>query len=195
MPQRSLILTGAPATGKTTLYREMLGHNFEASPPHMTREKREDETEGIDAIFIPRPDFQKNLSKGLYFEKTEDDALYSANNEYYGCPENWINEIVEEERRLAVIPTSLFAATCLAKRLALSSKERPLDWVHLYVSQEERIRRIRQRGNVSEAEIAARMKRGDTHNLPAEEFATVLNTDGMSAREVLHVILQITNRR
>jgi|GEM_PF-6637972 len=63
----SFIVTGASASGKTTLMKEAQDVGYRYLPTHTTRQKRPNEQDGIDDIFLSREDFEDNFSGGGVF--------------------------------------------------------------------------------------------------------------------------------
>ena len=73
MKQGYLIVLSAPSgTGKTTICKELLNRNktWKFSVSATTREKRSDEKEGVDYVFMSKEKFNSDLKFG-YFLETE----------------------------------------------------------------------------------------------------------------------------
>lgn len=61
MEKPSFIVTGASASGKSTLIRESIEAGYHYLPTHMTRGMRADEVDGVDGIFLTREQFESNF--------------------------------------------------------------------------------------------------------------------------------------
>lgn len=153
--RRSLMITGAPATGKSTLIREIARlESFTITPSHTTRSKRDGEIDGTDMVFLTVKEFLERFALGQYLEDSLDFAQYSGN--YYGTPVKWIDGVKSGEK-LAFISVS----TTIGKLIKTATGSALL-WAHLMASEEIRKRRLVDRGKISNQELTKRLKGGDS---------------------------------
>ena len=172
----SFIVTGASASGKTTLINEARkGYTY--LPTHMTRKPRKGEQNGTDAIFITEEQFINNFREGDYLEPSLDFALLRNLGIYYGTPVSWIENLSKEG--FCASPVSIQMADEIAKRCDVC-------WVHLVCSDEDRLKRLLLRG-ISEEEAHARMRSGDSIFIP-ENADLIINTSEHSPEEILQII-------
>lgn len=89
MERGSLFVFSAPAgTGKTSLARALIQKlgNLELSVSHTTREKRDDEQEGVHHYFVDIEDFNRMLGEASFLESAE------LMGNYYGTSQQAIEE-------------------------------------------------------------------------------------------------------
>ena len=175
---KSIIITGASVTGKTTLCRRLLVHFLaQPMPVHMTRLVRNGEIENIDAIFISEEQFKDNFAtKGMYLQETLESAYFAGS--YYGCSKQWVESAKHGEFSCFVCPTVKMAQKI---KNELGNK---IFWIHLVTDQKTREERLIERNsNEKKEDIGARLERGnaivditghdliiDTSNLKAWEI-------------------------
>ncbi|PID31470.1 hypothetical protein CR983_00760 [Candidatus Saccharibacteria bacterium] len=175
--RKSFIVTGASASGKTTLVRLAKEIGYEYLPGHTSREKRPDEIEGIDGVFVTRSLFEKNFRDGKYLEPSLEYAELKSISTYYGTPSEWIHLLNGPNR--CASPAALKMAR---KVFQLSNAA----WIHLICNDTDRIERLIARG-YPQTEIDARMNSGDfAREIPRE--AKVYNTSTLTPNELLQVI-------
>lgn len=181
IPEKSLMITGAPTTGKSTLYRNLLEHaQFTPTPDHTTREPRQDEVPNIDKVFITVEEFIRNHESGWYLEPDLDFASYNGN--YYGSPVSWIDHVNNREKeKIAFITVS----TEMARKVKIATGEN-LMWVHLIADATARAERLQDRG-ITEDEIKVRLQRGDSHGEVADSDL-MIDTSTISIEDALKII-------
>ncbi len=152
---KSIIITGASVTGKTTLCRRLMVHfGLEPLPVHMTRELRGGEIENFDGVFIKEDEFKDRFSKGDYLQDTLESVYFSG--AYYGCPREWIKNTKEGKYHCFVCPTVMMAKEI--KEILGNN----IFWVHLTTNKEVRLERLMRRNpNMEKDNFEARIKRGD----------------------------------
>ena len=175
--RRSFIITGASASGKTTLINEAKNQNYIYLPTHMTRKPRDSEKNGIDAIFINAEQFIANYNKGIYLEPSLDFALLKNLGIYYGTPSLWLNYLALEG--YCASPVSIEIANSIVSSLKVC-------WVHLYCSDKDRYERLLARG-ITKEEARARMISGDSVNIP-KCADLVISTSEYSPKQILQKI-------
>ena len=136
---KSVFLTGASGVGKSTTYRGMIEHGFTPSPNHLTRPRRAEEIEGIDAHFISIEQFAANMAHGTYLEKTMEEAEYGG--VYYGSPASWETD-AKKESSFVAIPSNAIALRGLLQRLEEQKIRRNVIWANLYAPLETRHERV-----------------------------------------------------
>lgn len=88
--ETSFIVTGASASGKSTLINYAVNQGYNYLPTHMTRHPREEEQNGKDAIFLTIEEFKNNFQNEIYLEESLDFALLKSLGIYYGTPKEWL---------------------------------------------------------------------------------------------------------
>ena len=179
---QSVMLTGAPATGKSTVMRELLQHhNFAPSPDITTRPIRADEIEGVDKRFVTVNEFKNLYNNDRLIEPSLDYCNYQGN--YYGSPVEWLDD--EELGDLKVL-------TCVAAMIAKEVRERNKNilWVHLESEDSARASRLATRG-ISRTAIAKRLNNsgGDSHVTPAEADLSI-DTSRLTLPQTIDHILE-----
>ncbi len=176
MEKPSFIVTGASASGKSTLIREALDDGYHYLPTHMTRDVRENEKEGIDGIFLSREQFESNFREGQYLEPSLEYAELKSIGAYYGTPSSWIETLNTSEYCASPV------AIKMAKRVIGAADVR---WIHLVCNDSDRYGRLRKRG-YSDTEIYARMTSGESIIPPTE--AAIVDSSGLKPNEILRNI-------
>lgn len=176
--RRSFIITGASASGKSTLINESKKMDYIYLPTHMTRKPRIGEKDGIDAIFINSEQFITNYNKGMYLEPSLDFALLKNLGVYYGTPSMWLEYLILDG--YCASPVSIE----IANRIADCSSN--ICWVHLYCSDQDRYERLLARG-ISDKEAKDRMISGDSVNIP-KAADLIISTSVYSPEEILKKI-------
>ncbi len=92
MRGRLIVVSGPSGAGKSTLIKASLQAVPELaySVSATTREPRPGEVDGIDYIFLSRPEFERWIQEGHFLEWAE----YSGN--LYGTPERKVEEFLDE---------------------------------------------------------------------------------------------------
>lgn len=153
--KKTVIITGASASGKTTLYRRMLVHFlFDPTPVHMTRRLRFGEVENVDAVFISEKKYKENFSKNLYLQEKIEDGYF--NGTYSGCPKKWVSDTNMGRFSCVICPTEKMAKSL---KETLGSK---VLWVHLVASQSDRRCRLIKRsfGHIKEEDLTEKVRHG-----------------------------------
>lgn len=176
---RSFIVTGASASGKTTLINEAILNGYQYLPTHMTRQKRKSEVHGRDAIFISEEDFLDNFYNGKYLEPSLEYA--HTINSYYGTPLKWIN-ILRKDNYCAT-PVSAFLAKKIKKYIP------HLLWIYLDCDQQTRFNRLKSRG-LSIDEITKRMQTIN-NQVDISEDVVVFNTSIKTPIQILNDIMEL----
>lgn len=151
--RKTIVITGATATGKTTLCRRLLTHFLvDPKPVHTTRSLRVGEIENVDAVFLTEEEFKSRFEQGLYIQDSLDSMYFSG--AYYGCPSDWIKSTDSGDYTCLVSPTVLVARK-LKERLG-----KKVLWIHLSADKDTLIQRLRERSPLMEiADVEARMNR------------------------------------
>lgn len=152
---KSVIVTGASVTGKTTLFRCMVSYfNLEPIPVHTTRSLRGDEVAGVDMFFLSEDEFKVNFSKGFYIQESLEQSYFSG--AYYGCPNSWINSVKNKKMNCFVCPT-VFIANKVKKIL-----QDKIFWIHMIADKNVRKDRLMRRNpEMTNEDFEIRIKRGD----------------------------------
>lgn len=152
---KSIIITGASATGKTTLCRRLMVHfGLQPLPAYMTRRSRDGEIENVDGMFITEEEFKNRFLRGDYLQDSLESAYFSG--AYYGCPREWISYTINNDYHCFVCPTVKMA------RELKESLGQKIFWIHLVTNQDARIERLLQRSpNMKKEDFEKRIKKGD----------------------------------
>lgn len=178
---KPFIITGASASGKSTLVNEAIDDGYIYLPTHMTRKPRLNEINNKDAIFLTNEAFEENFNNGLYIEESLSFAKLQALNIYYGTPVKWL-EYLKNNGYFAT-PVSTTIASIIYEQL------QDLTWVHLYCNDDDRFKRLMNRGYTDE-EINIRMSSGDSINIP-ESANLIINTSIETPDQIMKKIRRI----
>lgn len=172
------IVTGASASGKTTLVESAIGIGYRHIPAHMTRLKREGEIEGVHGVFLSEEEFIERFERGEYLEPSLDFAKLHALGVYYGTPAEQVELL--KNRSICSSPVSVAMARIVEN---LSGA----NWVHLVCEPDDRRERLARRG-ISKDEIERRMSSGDSIETP--EGPVIINTTLLSTSDILDIITE-----
>lgn len=153
---KSVVITGASVTGKTTLFRCLISHfGLDPMPVHTTRELRGGEVADVDAVFLSTEEFKKRFVNGDYIQESLESMYFSG--AYYGCPREWINSTERGDHNCFVCPT-----VSTAKRIKEILKDKVF-WIHMKANNDIRQTRLMRRNpEMTKEDFEARIKRGDT---------------------------------
>ena len=82
----SFVVTGASASGKTTLIEQAVADGYSYIPTHTTRLLRSGEVPGVYSVFLREEQFESNFREGLYIEDSLEFAYMPGIGIYYGYP-------------------------------------------------------------------------------------------------------------
>ena len=183
----SIMLTGAPATGKSTLARELVQVlPLELMPAHTTRPPRENEINGRDYIFLEKPSFKARFQNGEYLEPSLWYAWYEGY--YYGSPKLWIARATESSTPILFISNNVETA-----RIVKDNAKDKVAWIHLTANEESRSDRLKFRGSKQD-EIRGRLERGDTHGI--NRIAdTNIDTSEIDLTETIRLVTKFVYQR
>ncbi len=152
--QKSIILTGPSASGKTTLHCCLtIYFGLIPSPVHTTRALRAGEVQGVDVYHLSEEDYFDNFEKELYLEDSPESAFFGG--AYYGTPQKWVSETESRSFNCFVCPTVKVA------RLTKEKLGDKIFWIHLTASEHIRQQRIFKRNPEMEKEnVSVRLNRG-----------------------------------
>ena len=142
---------GCAGAGKNTIIRDMIDthpERYDLLPTLTTREKRPGETDGNPYYFVTREEFEKQIADGMIYEHE------FVHKDIYGGSRLVLAEKRKSGKTLLKDIDILGSATY---KKTLSGEMRILS-VFLYVSEEELLARLRERGDKSE-DIEMRAKR------------------------------------
>jgi guanylate kinase len=177
-PKRPFIITGASATGKTSLAEMAVEYGYAYLPSHTTRLLRPHEIQGTQIVSLTEEQFLDNFDKHKYLEPSLDFARLHSTGIYYGTPIGWIDLLQSEN--VCAIPVSITIARKIFDRLAIK-------WVHLVCDDSIREDRLKKRG-ISSSEINARIMTGDCiSQIPSE--AVIYDTFKMTTYDILYDII------
>lgn len=174
---KSIIITGASVTGKTTLCRRLIVHfGLDPIPVHTIRKLRDGEIKNIDGVFISKEEFKARFLRGEYLQESLESAFFSG--AYYGCPRKWINSTKRGNYVCFVCPT-----VKMAKEIKdmLGPK---IFWIHLIADNDVRRQRLMRRDPyIKKEDFDTRIKRGDaTVDIAGNDL--VIDTSYLNAWEI-----------
>lgn len=177
---KSFIVTGASASGKTTLINEAIKNGYIHLPTHTTRAPRMGEIAGIHNEYLDSDVFKHNFEKNMYFEPSLNYA--EKNGVYYGTPHNWV-DYLKKDNYCATPITPLIADMLYSQTSVL--------WISLICDDSVRKARLLSRG-ISSQEIDARLNTAEEqYNLPLK--VTIFNTTFLSPSDILAKIRELSN--
>ena len=171
------IVTGASASGKSTLVRAAHELGYRILPTHTTRALRDGEIDGLDMISVAEAQFVHNFEAGLYLEPDLEFARLRATGIYYGTPRTWLQSL--EAEGACAMPTSL----TVARKIRDLTHAR---WVHLDCPANARMQRLMERG-IPVTEIEARLHAGESVVVP-EDSDMVVDSATFTVQAILKAI-------
>jgi guanylate kinase len=171
---RIIVISGPSGSGKSTIIHRLIEQvDLEFSVSATTRKARPDEVDGLDYTFVTRDEFQSMIDADELLEW----AIYNTN--HYGTPARPIDEANQEGRDVLLDIEIQGARQVRAHRP---------DALMIFIappSLEEVERRLRQRGDTSDEDIANRLQIAQTQLEEATELFDhlVVNDDLENAVE------------
>ena len=178
------ILTGASASGKTTLVEQAIAGGYKHIPTHTTRMLRPGEMPGVHGVFLSEEQFEGNFRQGLYIEESLRFAYMPEIGVYYGSLREQVDLL--KKNGFCSSPVS----TQIARKI-FSMCGCDMKWLHLECDDATRRHRLEQRGMAPD-EIEARMTFGDSLKSPGE--ATVVDTSRVAAESLFGRVKQLLSR-
>lgn len=182
----SFIVTGASASGKTTLVEQAIAGGYKYIPTHTTRPPRPGEVPDVHSVFLSKGQFEDNFRRGLYIEGSLglEFAYMSEIGVYYGSLREQVDLL--KGNGFCSSPVS----TQIARRVFFMCGG-DVSWIHLECDDQTRRRRLRQRG-ITPAEVETRMTFGDSLQAPGE--AIVVDTSRVAAESLFSRVKQLLRR-
>ena len=177
---RILVISGPSGSGKSSIIRKLVDRvDIGFSVSATTREARPSEVDGVDYFFVSREEFRDMIERDDFLEW----AVY--NDDYYGTPAGPVAD-ANAAGRDVLLDIELQGARQV--------KDHRPDAVMIFIaapSLQEMERRLRQRGDTSEEDIAARIGIAEAQ-LEEAEFLfdfTVVNEDlDVAVDEVVRLV-------
>jgi len=178
---KSFIVTGASATGKSTLLKNVVRFGYRVLPSYTTRQPRLGEKDGEDYVFLSEADFLGKNGSGEILEEDVSSCFIKDSGVYYGTPSFWVSEV--SDGGVVGIAMTLPGAEKLHHMTGVA-------WFHLVCSEIERYTRLRYRGHTDE-EIGIRLHTGMWfRDIP--KCAIILDTSETSptltAQDILNMV-------
>ncbi len=180
----SFIVTGASASGKTTLVEQAIAGGYKYIPTHTTRMPRPGEVPGVHGVFLSKGQFEDNFRQGFYIEDSLDFAYMAEIDTYYGSPREQVDLLKKNGFCSSPVSTQI-------ARMIFSMCDGYVGWLHLECDDATRRHRLEQRGMAPD-EIEARMTFGDSLKAPGE--ATVVDTSRVAAESLFGRVKQLLGR-
>lgn len=172
----SLLITGASASGKTTLAEVATGLGYVMLPIETTRQLRPGEVEGIHLRSVRENEFARRFRAGSYIETDFLFTLLNSTGVRYGTPNEWLPKL--EAGGHIANPVSIAVAETIMGRVESGSTT----WIHLVCEERCRRQRLADR-KICEAEIEARMTTGDSIITP--QGVLTFDTSTMTPVQIL----------
>lgn len=175
--EKSVVLTGPSASGKTTLHVCMTIHfSLVPDPVHTTRPLRVGEVSGVDVRSMSEEEYLQNFDAGAYLEDSPESAYFSGS--YYGTPRAWIESTTRRDFNCFVCPT-----VKVARRLkeVLGGE---IFWIHLSANEEVRMKRLAKRNpDMNMEDFSARVNRGSQKvDISGHDYC--IDTSRLGARDI-----------
>ena len=182
----SFIVTGASASGKTTLIEQAIAGGYKYIPTHTTRPPRPGEVLGDHGVFLNEERFKDNFRQGLYIENPLglEFAYMSEIDVYYGSPCEQVDLLKKNGFCSSPVSTQI-------ARMIFSMCGCDMKWLHLECDDTTRRHRLEQRGMTPD-EIEARMTFGDSLKAPGE--AIVVDTSRVAAESLFGRVKRLLGR-
>ena len=176
------VISGASGVGKSTVLKKVLASRDDLyfSVSATTRAPRPDEVDGVNYSFITKEAFQAMIDEDAFVE-------YDAHmDNYYGTPEKQVEDkLCTGSVILDIEPVGAF-----------NVRGKRDDAVLIFIappSMEELERRLRGRGDTSEAQMALRLERARWEMAQSEKYDYIVTNDRVDtcAEEILHIIATV----
>lgn len=180
------MISGSSGSGKTSLLQELLAGDsrLRFSVSYTTRKPRPHEVHGQDYFFVNPDEFQRLIRQGRLIEWVKQFGYY------YGTSKDWVDQALGEGQDL-VFDIEIHGARQL--------KGLYPDDTFVFIlppSLAELERRLRRRGDVSEAELQQRLQRAQRELQEVEWYDyAVVNDDFSQALSQLQAIVQASRSR
>ena len=176
--EKMIILIGESGSGKTTILNKLVEKGFEKAINHTTRLPRDNEKNTNEYKFISKDEFNKMWENGELLQRAE------FNNEYYGISTSSLKD--------NVVCISIVDSVKDIKNRAkeLNIKNVNIITIYVYVSEQERINRMKQRGDTEES-IATRLKIDKEKFKKAKEIAD-FTVENIYIDETVNKIIKLT---
>lgn len=193
--EKPLIISGAPATGKTEVAKvlvKMIPHLVKLAAL-TTRNPRIGEIGGDDYNFVSKEALQEQFQNGELIEETLWECEF--NNQLYGSPKSWINELQHTAMQLSQQKAPDKNILILSPSVAVANRIKDklnsdVAWMHLYAHEDDKQVRLAKRNQITDYEINLRLNRGDGHNL-IHNADINLNTTNLSLKQTISVVLSL----
>lgn len=175
-----VILIGESGSGKTTILNKLADLGFEKAINHTTRPPRENEQNITNEYkFITKEEFNNMWDRGELLQRAE------FNGEYYGISTSSLKKNVV----CISIVDSVYDIKCRAKELNMEDVE--IITIYVYVSENERIKRMIERGDSKES-INTRIKIDREKFARAKEVADYI-VENVDIEETVQKIVKLVN--
>ena len=179
---RLFVISGASGVGKSTVLSRVMAarEDLKFSVSATTRQPRPGEVDGISYYFVTKEGFEEMIRQDAFLE-------YDAHmDNYYGTPEKQVEEKLENGSVILDIDVNG----------AFNVRKKRADAVLIFIappSLEELERRLRGRGDTSEAQMQLRLERVRWETEQAKKYDYIVTNDRVEtcAEEILHIIAKI----
>ena len=176
------VISGASGVGKSTVLSKVMEarNDLKFSVSATTRTPRPGEIDGVSYYFVTKERFEEMIRQDAFLE-------YDAHmDNYYGTPEKQVDEKLENSSVILDIdPNGAF-----------NVQKKRSDAVLIFIappSEEELERRLRGRGDTSEAQMELRLQRARWEMEQSKKYDYIVTNAQVEtcAEEILHIIANI----
>lgn len=173
-----LILIGESGSGKTTILNKLVEKGFEKAINHTTRKPRENEQVAGEYKFLTKEEFNQMWDNGELLQRAE------FNNEYYGISTSSLKDNVV----CISIVDSVRDIKNRARELNIDNVK--IVTVYVYVNEQERVNRMRERGDTDES-IQTRLMIDKEKFIKAKEVADYV-VENIDLDKTVDKIIELT---
>ncbi len=180
------VIAAPSATGKTTIVEMLLdrmGDTFIRAVTATSRKPREGEVHGDHYYFYPDGEFEKKIEEGFFIE------WVNVHGKKYGLPQHEIERLLNSGKH-PVLVIELEGIQSVRKKVSKDLYNKIVDIFLLPPSEEELVRRMKKRGEISEDEIQTRLETMRVEMQNKDKFSyQVMNDDlDRAFKDILDII-------
>lgn len=188
MAGKCIILCAPSGAGKTSITKFLLAQNLELefSISACTREKRQNEIDGVDYYFLSVADFKRKIETEEFVEWEE---VYKDN--FYGTLKTEVNRIWNSGKNV-IFDVDVEGGLSLTKHFGEKALSIFIQPPSIKVLEE----RLRSRGTETEEKIQKRLEKAEKELSYAKSFNTIIVNDNLATaqQEILTIVKSFLNK-